>query len=132
MQNHRWLIDEIVKVRIAATPAHGSWLLDSLRKKRQAFRFKDTYGKLAFHVHLNAHETILKQRYDSRLASGGEYAGNTPYSVAKGHSNEVEVRSLIEVADVILDVSNKPPEKVAAEILELWNTRGKYASGSSD
>lgn len=129
---YRWLIDEIVKVRTAAAPEHEAWLFDSVRKRRQVVNFKDVYGHLTFHVHLNAPEEILQQRYEARLADGGEYAGNTPYSVAKSHPNEVEACSLIEVADAIVDLSKMLPEKAAAEILKRWNIGGKRAPGSSD
>jgi hypothetical protein len=126
--DYRWIIDEIIKVRMATTPAQESWLFDSVRKKRQLINLKDIYGRWAFHVHLNAPEITLQQRYEARLAAGGEYAGATPYSVAKSHSNEVEARSLIEVADAVVDLSNKPPEKAAAEILEQCG--GKHAPSS--
>jgi adenylate kinase family enzyme len=130
--DYHWLIDEIVKARIAATPAQESWLFDGVRKKRQVINFKEIYGRLAFHVHLNAPEATLRQRYEVRLTDGGEYAGATPYNVATNHSNEVEARSLIEVADAVVDLSEKPPEKAATEILEQWNIGRKHAPGSSD
>jgi len=130
--DHRWVIDEIVKVRMAAAPDQKAWLFDSVRKKRQLINFKDIYGRLALHVHLNAPEEVLQQRYEARLANGGEYAGSTAYNVAKSHPNEVESCSLIEVADIVVDLSKKPPEKAAAEILEQWDIGGKHAPGSSD
>jgi len=130
--DYRWLIDEIVRARIAATPAQESWLFDSVRKKRQVINFKEIYRRITFHVHLNAPEATLRQRYEARLADGGEYAGATPYNVAINHPNEVEARSLIAVADTVVDLSAKPPEKAAADILKQWNIGGKYAPGSSD
>ncbi|SEH40038.1 AAA family ATPase [Tardiphaga sp. OK245] len=123
--DYRWLVDEIAKVRIAATPEQESWLFDSVRKRKQVFNFKEIYGRLALHVHFNAPEEVLEQRYQARLANGGEYAGNTPYNVAKSHLNEIESRSLIDVADVVVDLGQKSPEKAAAEILKQWDNGGE-------
>lgn len=129
--NYRWLIDEIVEVQTAAAPEQEAWLLDSVRKRHQVINFKEIYGRLAFHVYLKAPEEILQQRYEARIARGGEYTGNTPYNEARNHANEVESRSLIGIADFVVDLSNKPPEEVAAEILYKWD-RGKHAPGRSD
>lgn len=130
--DYRWLINEITEVRMTASPEHAFWLFDSVRKRRQILNFKAIYGRLALHVHLNASEEVLQQRYQTRLAAGGEYAGNTPYNVAKSHPNEIESRGLIEMADIVLDLCQTRPEKAAAEILEQWNNGEKRATGGSD
>lgn len=115
--DYRWLIDEVARESILAYPQQHLWLLDSVRKSKQVAHFRDAYGPRVRHIHLTAPETIIRQRYEGRLKNGGEYVGKTPYDVAVAHPNEVEARSLIEIADIVADVS-QAPEDVVSEILD--------------
>ncbi|UGV25054.1 hypothetical protein E0H22_04800 [Rhodopseudomonas boonkerdii] len=122
--DYRWLIDDIAAKIFEKNQQQDFWLFDSVRKHRQVLHFKNAYKKETLHVHLTAPESILKQRYEKRSDTGGEYSGATPYGLARIHPNEIASRSLIEIADFIFDVSQTPPEKTATEIIKNWNAGG--------
>jgi gluconate kinase len=121
--DYRWLIDAVATPTIASQPKHTSWLLDSVRKRRQVDHFRDHFGRSVFHVHLNAAESVIKQRYIARLAAGGE-RGNVSYETTKQHPNEISSRGLIEIADFVLDLEHMTPDAAALTIIERWPEKG--------
>jgi len=121
--DYRWVIDNVAVSTIASKPNVTHWLLDSVRKHRQVHHFRHHYGSSIAHVHLTASETILEARYNARLIAGGEYAGNTPYSVAIQHPNEISSRSLIDVADLVINVEGRSSNDIATEIATYTTPR---------
>ncbi len=71
----------------------------------------------------DAPEEILENRYNARIAKGDEYVGNTPYRVAIQHPNEVSSRSLIKIADLVIDVAGLSPDAIATGLLEKASKR---------
>ncbi|MGM5000763.1 nucleoside monophosphate kinase [Tardiphaga sp. 538_B7_N1_4] len=130
--NYRWIIDDVAAKTIETRPEQDSWLFDSVRKNQQVTHFKKTFPNETLHIHFTASDSILRERYESRITLGDEYFGNTPYDIARLHPNEVHAQKLIEVADIIFDLSQTSPEKTAAEILKNWNTGERNASSRLD
>jgi adenylosuccinate synthase len=122
--NFSWLIDDVAAPVIAAQPDQKCWLLDSVRKHRQVEHFRSRFGRHVFHTHLTADESTLEARYNARLESGNEYFGDTPYLTAKRHPNEIESCSLIDIADLVLDITETPSQAAASAILRTWEERG--------
>lgn len=112
----RWLIDEVVLPSVYGKPSQVRWLIDAVRKKRQVDHFREAFGGDVVHVHLIAAEETLKARYDSRIANGEEYLGNTSYEEAIQHPNEISSRGLYGIADYVVNVQGKGLHQIVVEI----------------
>ena len=115
--DYKWLIDDVAKPLIENGGISQNWLIDSVRKARQIEHFRVNYGTMVLHVHLSAEESILRKRYEGRLASSGKYEGVTPYSAAVVHPNELSARSLVTIADLQIDLGNTSPDEAARSII---------------
>lgn len=104
---------------IAAFEAQQVWILDAVRKTRQVEHFRKKFGDAVVHVHFVAPEEVLRERYEQRLAAGGEYVGNTTYEEAICHPNEIAARSLEELADYVVDLTAMMPLEAAAHVARL-------------
>lgn len=111
--DYRWVLDAVARPAIAAEPSKLHWLIDAVRKRRQVEHFREAYGRLVLHVHLNAPEEVLQQRYGARLL---KVEDATPYDVAIQHENEIASRDLVHIADLILDASITSPQELARAI----------------
>jgi hypothetical protein len=118
----KWLIDDVAVPAIASNPSNAWWLLDSVRKKRQVDHFRDRFGRCIFHVHFIAPEPTIEARYNDRLLAGDE-SGNIPYATAIAHTNELSSRSLIDVADFLVDLTSASSEAAGLAIVEKWKER---------
>jgi adenylosuccinate synthase len=127
----KWLIDNVAVPAITANKDNDWWLLDSVRKKRQVDHFRDRFGKWVFHVHLVARESIVEERYSRRLIAGHEM-GNVSYATTIAHANERSSRSLVDIADFIVDLGSASSEAAASSIVKKWNERGGDASNRFD
>ena len=130
--DYRWLIDEVTIAALQQNPSHVRWLLDSVRKKRQIEHFRTQFEDSVFHVHLTAPKSVLPERYTRRLSAGGEYSGNTSYDAAIAHPNETSARSLIDIADLVIDVSQTLSSEAAARVVTQLSGKAKYATGHPD
>lgn len=111
-----WLIDDVAAPMMALDVAE-CWLVDAVRKRKQVQHFRRRFGGLV-HIHLSAPEPVLQQRYVDRLILSGatlEYA-KTEYERLVLHPNEIEARSLLQIADIVLDTDEMSPEDIATTI----------------
>jgi hypothetical protein len=116
--DYLWLLDQVAKPAILGAPSQRLWVVDAVRKNRQVAHFRNEFRQAIDHVHLYASEEVLRQRYELRQSSGDDYVGQTPYNVAVRHPNEVAARSLIEIADLAIDVGEGSPEEAASLIVQ--------------
>ena len=114
--DYLWLVDDVAVPLIDSNRARH-WLVDAVRKHRQVQHFRRRFGAV-IHVHFAAPEATLKRRYVDRLVSSGAAFEDaaTNYDEAVLHPNEVEARSLSQIADFAFDTSMMPPEEIAAAI----------------
>jgi dephospho-CoA kinase len=108
---YRWIVDPVAIQAMQRAPSTENWLIDAVRKKRQVELFREHFGSIVRHVHLVAAEDVLRSRYAKK---GGNY------DAAIAHPNEVNARSLHEVADLLLDTSEEKAELLATRILSTW------------
>ncbi|HET7160176.1 MAG TPA: AAA family ATPase [Burkholderiales bacterium] len=106
LTDYRWLLDEVARPGFAASPDQRRWLIDAVRKHRQVEHLRAAYGDAILHVHLHASEAVLRQRYAAR-------DDVTPYDVAVQHDNEIASRSLVGIADLVIDMGATPVEQAA-------------------
>lgn len=115
--DYLWLLNDVAKPTIFATPCQRCWVIDAVRKDRQITHFRREFGASIYHVHLFAPEEVLRSRYEHRQKSGDDYVGDAPYDVAISHPNETAARSLLNIADTVIDIGERSPEETASLIL---------------
>jgi cytidylate kinase len=94
----------VAQAQMAEKPS-TRWLLDAARKRRQVHHFRERMPGTILHVHLWAPEGVLRARYQARQAAGEEYGDGSSYDEFVKRPNEVESRSLIDIADLRIDTS---------------------------
>jgi len=110
-----WVIDSVARPAINARPDVDNWLLDSVRKSRQVELFKHHYAGAVMHIHIDAPESVLQQRYAERSPNHlAEYQANVR------HPNELSARSLGSMADKVFDTGALTAPEIALQIIEIW------------
>ncbi|QTH15317.1 hypothetical protein C4C32_05280 [Pseudomonas corrugata] len=111
-----WLIDSIAKPAIDARPDIDNWLLDAVRKSRQVELFRHYFAGAVMHVHIDAPESVLQQRYAERGPNHLE-----EYHANVRHPNEISARSLGGMADKVFDTERLTVREIARQIIKLWD-----------
>jgi chloramphenicol 3-O-phosphotransferase len=122
--DYKWVLDTVAVPTMAAYPEHKRWLVDAVRKERQVEHFRAEFGFAVLHVHLTAPEQVLRQRYEDRASALDVAGGATPYDVAIAHPNEDAARSLISLADLVIDTDVATPQEAAALVMKCFEVRG--------
>jgi len=110
---YRWVVDPVAIRAIEGSPDTKNWLVDAVRKKRQVELFRERFGTLVRHVHLTASEEVLRSRYVKK---------GSDYETVIVHPNEVNARSLQDLADLVLDTSAAKAELLIPQIWTLWES----------
>jgi adenylosuccinate synthase len=108
--DYLWIVNPVAIQAIANAAGVTHWLIDAVRKKRQVEHFRHHFGANIRHVHIGAPEEVLRSRYGNK--------GN--YDQAIAHPNEVNARSLSEIADRTFDSSVLGSDAIASRILMDW------------
>lgn len=116
--NGRWVV-EIALRDCEITKDQERWLLDSVRRSFQISCFRTLFPGVVIHAHLTAPDAVLRDRYENRRLTGGEYAAGTKYEDAKASDTERQVRSLVTMADIVIDTSECSAD-VAAQLIEEY------------
>ena len=103
----RWVVDPVATSAVASAPDTCTWLFDAVRKRRQVEHFREKFGSAVMHIHLTAPDDILRTR--SGLTE-------TAYSTAVAHSNEVNSRSIVDMADRVFDTTLLTAHEIAIQI----------------
>jgi hypothetical protein len=120
--DYRWLIDDVARPAMDSSPQQRRWIVDAVRKRRQIEHFRKAFGDSIRHIHCTAPEPILRARYLARQAEQGAEADMTTYEAAIDHDNERSARSLIECADVVINVMDLPSSLLADDIFRRIRT----------
>lgn len=110
-----WLIESVARPVIDSRPNVDNWLLDAVRKPRQVELFRLCFTDAVMHVHLDAAESVLQQRYAARGPNK-----LAEYSVSAVHPNELCARSLIGLADIVCDTKEHSAVEIACKIMAFW------------
>lgn len=105
----RWVVDPVATSAVANAPEVSAWLFDAVRKQRQVEHFRERFGSAVMHVHLAAPDDVL------RIRSG---LSEMAYASAISHSNEVNARSLVDIADSVFDTTLHTAHDIAAQIAQ--------------
>jgi adenylosuccinate synthase len=104
-----WVVDPVATSTIANAPYASTWLFDAVRKPRQVEHFREKFGSAVLHVHLTAPDDVLRSR------SG---LNETAFITAIAHSNEVNSRSLGDMADRLFDTTSFTAHEIATQIAQ--------------
>lgn len=99
----RWVVDAVAVPAIRSKPSVSRWLFDSVRKRRQLEHFRAAFGESVLHAHLTAPEPVLRARFEQRKDSDTRGVDAAGYESAISHPNELEARSLVLTADIVVD-----------------------------
>ncbi|MCZ8392604.1 AAA family ATPase [Achromobacter xylosoxidans] len=113
--DYRWVLDEVARPGFISAPEQKRWIVDAVRKRRQIEHFRAACPDQVFHVHLHAPEEVLRQRYAARSSLEKD---NIAYEIAINHDNEIAARSLLKIADLVLDSNLMSPSSLANIIVE--------------
>lgn len=113
---YKWLLDDVAKPLLAANPDVTRWLVDAVRKRRQVEHFRDAFGQAVIHVHLDAADDVLAQRYEARARRSGSYLPGA-YAAAIAHDNEKQSRALKQLADLVVRTDVNSQEEVVATVM---------------
>lgn len=114
--DYRWVVDDVAAPAMAASPNTSMWLFDAVRKRRQIEHFRERFGARVFHLHLDAPEGVLRERYERRLHDKGEPLVGA-YDRAVAHDNERQSRALVYVADAVVQTHPGEVDEVLAAAL---------------
>ncbi|WP_431146534.1 AAA family ATPase [Pseudomonas alvandae] len=114
--NFRWIVDNVALPLISSNPSYSRWIIDAVRKPEQVEHFRDAFGDSVLHVHLTSTEEILESRYNARKKSENSSDRNIPYNEVTSHPNEQCSRSLITLANIVIDTSKLSPLEAANHI----------------
>ena len=121
-----WITDELLRVieeRESSTP-EGLYVVDSVRKKEQVEAIRYAFGSaVVHHIHLDAEETELKRRYESR-ADRDEQG----YKKARAEATERRVGALAAIADIVVHTDRCSQSGVLVRAAALL---GLYARNSA-
>lgn len=109
---YSWIVIDIALPQIQATPDQRLWIVDSVRKVEQIALFRKHFGSAVTHVHFTCPEFILKKRYETR----NRQDDSTGYEDAISHPNEIASRSLLRIADRVLDLQDLSNENAACKV----------------
>lgn len=120
--DYRWVVDHVAIPSMNEAPAQRYWIFDSARKRKQVRHFKEALPDSVCHIHFTAPDEILTSRYESRNRKGDNL---TEYQRAIDTDNEREARSLVEIADCVIDTSEHSAVYVAGRALEEFTRWSK-------
>lgn len=116
--DYRWLISDVAQQAINGAPTQALWVVDAVRKRRQVEHFREAFGRVVYHVHLTAPDTVLRARYYRRQSEQESHTESTSYEMAIDHENERAARALIEDAELVIDVVDRAAAEVVKVILQ--------------
>ena len=114
-----WVKDALVRFiedNVGGPAARGFFVIDSARICGQVRAVRDAYGTAAHHIHLDASDSILAERYSRRSSKTKEFG---QYADVRRSKTEREVRKLADVADTVVATDRCTPEAVLVRAIAL-------------
>ena len=114
-----WLKNALVRFiddNVGGPAATGFFVIDSARIPGQVRAVRDAYGTAVHHIHLDASDAVLAQRYAQRGTKTKEFER---YEDVRKSKTERRVRELADVADTVVATDRCTPEAVLVRAIAL-------------
>ncbi len=114
-----WVKNALVRFieeNVAGSTATGFFVLDSARIPGQVRAVRDAYGTAVHHIHLDASDVVLAQRYASRSTKTKELER---YEDVRRSKTERDVRKLADLADTVVATDRCTPDAVLVRAIAL-------------
>lgn len=119
-------IAELAQNQISEIPSVNRWVLDSVRRDFQIFRFRELFPTEIIHVHLMATDNMLNAHFQAR-AQGDDRDSSADYSQVKASETEQHAKSLGTIADISVSSGTFRPDQIAQLIDMIAKLRPKGA-----
>jgi adenylosuccinate synthase len=105
-----WVADGLSKLN----PDEDFVVLDAVRRAEQIDAIRRRFPEVVVtHVHLQASETVMSQRYDRRARPGDE---RLDYAAVRKNATEEAVARLSSSCDMLVDTLTDLPEMIASDV----------------
>jgi adenylosuccinate synthase len=114
-----WVKNALVRFiedNVGGPAANGFFVIDSARIAGQVRAVRDAYGAAVHHIHLDASDSVLAERYARRSGKTKEF---DHYEGVRHSKTEREVRRLADLADTVVATDRCTPEAVLIRSVAL-------------
>jgi len=114
-----WVKNALVRYiedNVGGPSASGFFVIDAVRIAGQVKAVRDAYGTAVHHIHLDADDTVLAERYAKRGTKTKEFER---YEDVRRSKTEREVRMLADLADTVVATDRCMPEAVLVRAIAL-------------
>jgi adenylosuccinate synthase len=114
-----WVKNALVRFiedNVGGPAATGFFVVDSARIAGQVRGIREAYSTAVHHIHLDASDTVLAERYTKRSNKTKEFER---YEDVRRSKTEREVRKLAELADTVVATDRCTPEAVLVRAIAL-------------
>jgi len=114
-----WVKNALVRYiedNVGGPAASGFFVIDSARIPGQIKAVRDAYGTAVHHIHLDASDAVLAERYSKRGTKTKEFEH---YEDVRRSKTERSVRALADVADNVVATDRCTPEAVLVRAVAL-------------
>lgn len=99
--DEQWVADQVAKLAGGGGARSKLLIVDAVRTLRQVEALREVFPAAVTHIHVNAPETVLTQRYQDRRDSGFAELGS--YQDVAADPTEANVVTLASDADITID-----------------------------
>lgn len=114
-----WVKNALVRFiedNVGGPAASGFFVIDSARIPGQVKAVRDAYGTAVHHIHLDASDAVLADRYAKRGSKTKEFE---TYTEVRRSKTEREVRKLADIADTVVATDRCTQEAVLVRAIAL-------------
>jgi len=125
-----WVKNALVRFiedNVGGPAASGFFVIDSARIPGQVRAVRDAYGTAVHHIHLDASDEVLADRYSKRGTKTKEFETSAEVRRSK---TEREVRKLADIADTVVATDRCTPEAVLVRAVALLGLYQHYDTAS--
>jgi adenylosuccinate synthase len=114
-----WVKNALVRYiedNVGGPSASGFFVVDSVRVPGQVRAVREAYGTAVHHIHLDASDTVLADRYAKRGTKTKEFQR---YEDVRRSRTERDVRKLTDLADTVVATDRCAPDAVLVRAIAL-------------
>ena len=126
----KWVLDGVIQA-LREPDEIGCIVVDSVKIQDQIDAIREEYGPIVTHIHMTAPLEILTARYDNR-EKASDINGSPSYGEVRHNETELEVNSLADIADVVIDSNRCTEDDVLVRVASHLRLYGEGSNGYVD